>query len=1080
MPELNYFTCTLGEAQAHRDDTFANITDFIEQQAKSYPDYPAAGFYTPSSKSSATWHTDIFTFQDVLSRSVGTANALAGILEVDGRKVVALLCPSTVEFLFTWLGLIRLGHSVLLVAPQNSSKGVAELCKQCNAQNLIFDKKYEQLAEESRVEAGTDFELKLHNLPQVDRARADRPAAEGELKEGVSRADIAYLFHTSGTSSGIPKPIPQSHYAGAGVLPRLDGSGSATFSSTPLYHGGIADLFRAWTSRALIWLFPSNDVPMTAANIVQCLKTASQTEGPRIKYFASVPYVLQTMATDDVGLQHLQGMEMVSVGGSALPEEIGNKLVEQGVRLVSRFGSAECGFIMSSERNFEMDRGWQYLRLSQAGAAWLKFVEQESGLFELVVLPGWPHMSKPNRADGSFATSDLFERHPELPDAWRYHSRADSRLTLTVGKSFDPAPVEAALVARSELLQDGLVFGEQKPYPGALLFRSAKARDMSDEELLDRVAPEVERVNGDGEAYARISRNMLIPMPHSEEPLEKSSKGTVLRGKAEERYSYEIESAYGQTSALKQNIPDDQVKCVITGIVGSVMGCQNSRAEELDSHTDLFAYGVDSAACLQIRRAVSVLLPENSPVLPMTIVQDCGTIAQLSKTILDMRHGRHTGRDGSSDQRALMQSLAEQYGQLQAGVSNISTTSPDASGRRKAKTILMTGATGALGSHVLAQLLVRPTVSRIHLLLRGDSPEAAEQRVLKALEQRNLAAAHNFMTKAVIHTCNWSSQRLGLPEDIYQQLVREVDVLYHLAWAVDFTLPLNAFKQHFAALQTLLNFAVSSLHHQHQPDGKITPLNFVFCSSAASVANYSVSFSGGTVPERVITDPSVSSPAGYSRSKWVAENICHQAALAHPELAQSVSIVRLGQLSGDTVHGIWSKSEAYPLMLASGKVTGCLPDLPHEAVAWLPVDKAAAAFIQLGLGALKRHQDEQILALHVLNQDSTTSWSMLLDWIRSVEPFEVLPSSEWLLRLEHLSSKGEESRGENGDRHPALMLLDFWKKAYGRHDGPSGKEAASCRLETQRTVASMPTLSDIQPVDREYALKLWKWIKETV
>ncbi len=31
-------------------------------------------------------------------------------------RVVALLCPSSVDFLFTWLGLMRKGFSVLLIA----------------------------------------------------------------------------------------------------------------------------------------------------------------------------------------------------------------------------------------------------------------------------------------------------------------------------------------------------------------------------------------------------------------------------------------------------------------------------------------------------------------------------------------------------------------------------------------------------------------------------------------------------------------------------------------------------------------------------------------------------------------------------------------------------------------------------------------------------------------------------------------------------------------------------------------------------------------------------------------------------
>ncbi len=49
------------------------------------------------------------------------------------------------------------------------------------------------------------------------------------------------------------------------------------------------------------------------------------------------------------------------------------------------------------------------------------------------------YKAKKNRPDGSFATADLFAPHPEIPHAWKYHSRADSQLTLITGKKFDPA-----------------------------------------------------------------------------------------------------------------------------------------------------------------------------------------------------------------------------------------------------------------------------------------------------------------------------------------------------------------------------------------------------------------------------------------------------------------------------------------------------------------------------------------------------------------------------------------------------------------------------------------------------------------
>jgi len=109
-----------------------------------------------------------------------------------------------------------------------------------------------------------------------------------------------------------------------------------------------------------------------------------------VKYFASVPYVLQMMAADAKGLRNLQSMDIVGVGGAALPSEVGDGLVAKGVNLISRFGSAECGFLMSSHRDYATDKEWQYLR-SDPALQVMSFEEREDGNSELVVLSDWPH-----------------------------------------------------------------------------------------------------------------------------------------------------------------------------------------------------------------------------------------------------------------------------------------------------------------------------------------------------------------------------------------------------------------------------------------------------------------------------------------------------------------------------------------------------------------------------------------------------------------------------------------------------------------------------------------------------------------
>lgn len=422
----------------------------------------------------------------------------------------------------------------------------------------------------------------------------------------ITPNDVAYLHHTSGTSTGLPKPIPQTHHAAVGVLPTFESCDKPTFTATPLYHGGVADCFRAWTSGALTWLFPGKEVPITTSNILSSLSCAQRyahaSKTSSARYFSSVPYVLQMVAADKAGLKSLQSMELVGVGGAALPLAVGSDLVEKGVNLVSRFGSAECGFLMSSHRDYAVDKDWQYLR--SRNSKLLTFVNQENRLSELVIRPTWPHMAKRNLEDGSFATADLFEPHPILSGAWRYHSRADSQLTLTTGKKFDPAPLENAIAA-SPLLDDVLIFGDGKQHPGALLFRSNLSNDASDVELLLKIWPLVENLNTEGQTHTRLSKSMLVIMPTGTPGLDKSSKGTILRGQAEKKHQSEIDRAYhgGSDDEANGNLPhvaDRDVAFTILEMFKDIMSTINTIPED----ADLFSLGVDSIACMQIKASI--------------------------------------------------------------------------------------------------------------------------------------------------------------------------------------------------------------------------------------------------------------------------------------------------------------------------------------------------------------------------------------------------------------------------------------------------------------------------------------------
>lgn len=662
---------------------------------------------------------------------------------------------------------------------------------------------------------------------------------------------------------------------------------------------------------------------------------------------------------------------------------------------------------------------------------------------------------------------------------------------------------------------------------------------MSDKHLCGEVSPFIEKLNRESQSHARIPRNMLIPMPYAEHNLEKSSKGTVLRGKAEERYAENIAKAYENVlpdGSPQQQVSDENMPSTIRKIILDVVGERTEPDQEsLRDDTDLFTYGIDSVGCIQIRHALSHLVPKGSG-LPLTVVEDQGTITRLSDLILRMRSGQAINgiehEQEQVDQQQLMLDLAKEYGAFNDlprsstseptdGLTTPESSLPASKSSPAGPRILLTGPTGSLGSHILHQLLSNPSVSHIDLLVRGASAHASRERVLKALSSRLLPIPADFDAKTTIWQCKLSHPRLGLSDTDYTHLRSNVDVIIHLAWSVNFLLPLRSFADtHLSGLRNLIDLALSS----PQP----IPPRVVFCSSVASVSQYPALSQGSAVPERPMSSPASAGPTGYGRSKWVAEAIC-QAAHRHTRLRNRISIARVGQLSSATDTGVWSKSEAYPLMLSSMKATGVLPDLQGEVLNWLPVDLAARAFVEDALntttpcgrrdmdrGASSEpepdhaHVDDQdeIAVHHVLNPNDDVQWSDLLRCLSRRETFSVVPVHEWLDALSALQDHEEKTKD-----HPSLRLLGFWKTAYSsKPQSPSrsqlhskagpepdgeaptstensvqaqaeaNAEEAPIQYDMEQTYERMPRLKAqvSQVMKEEYISQLWDWIRESV
>ena len=133
-------------------------------------------------------------------------------------------------------------------------------------------------------------------------------------------------------------------------------------------------------------------------------------------------------------------------------QDLGDRLTAAGVNLFNVFSSTETGNLLTSRRDFATDTGWDWLRTSSATAAQYLLFEpagtdaEDNQVLELVVRAGYPSLTAANRADGSYATKDLFIRHPAHKDRYRYVGRLDDTLVLVSGEKTNPGELPTCLI----------------------------------------------------------------------------------------------------------------------------------------------------------------------------------------------------------------------------------------------------------------------------------------------------------------------------------------------------------------------------------------------------------------------------------------------------------------------------------------------------------------------------------------------------------------------------------------------------------------------------------------------------------
>ncbi|CAH9419161.1 hypothetical protein SGL43_06216 [Streptomyces globisporus] len=241
--------------------------------------------------------------------------------------------------------------------------------------------------------------------------------------------------------------------------------------------------------------------------------------------------------------------------------------------------------------------------------------------------------------------------------------------------------------------------------------------------------------------------------------------------------------------------------------------------------------------------------------------------------------------------------------------------------------ILLTGATGYLGSHLLLDLL-RQGDAEVVCLVRAADDAAAERRLAEALASFDQPWTAEVRRRVTVLAADLRRPRLGLPDQVWEGLTREIDSIVNVAAAVDFLRGYPSLRQtNVLGPLVLAELAMT---------GRAKPLHHV--SSVAVFNEVGIEKMGEDDPVAHIDRLF----AGYDKSKWAAEAVLRRAR----EHGLTATFLRPGAIGGHTRTGVYNPRDLSTGLIGAFSRYRAVPAFKFMNLA--PVDwisKVAAAVV---------------------------------------------------------------------------------------------------------------------------------------
>ena len=229
---------------------------------------------------------------------------------------------------------------------------------------------------------------------------------------------------------------------------------------------------------------------------------------------------------------------------------------------------------------------------------------------------------------------------------------------------------------------------------------------------------------------------------------------------------------------MKQEESDalEQTESWLTALVAQSLEISTS---QLDAETHFSRYGLDSVSAVSLMTAISSM---TGLAIAEDVLLAYPTISQLAQHIRAQSSKTYDGAISPGGHTNL-HDLMQQDSILPADIQP-----PQGAVAANATAILLTGATGFLGSHLL-DVLMRNTKAHIYCLIRSSKGVKPSERLANTLSEYGVEL-QNLGHRVTVLAGDIREPQLGLPNNSFDHLAGLIDSVYHSAaevnWGMDY------------------------------------------------------------------------------------------------------------------------------------------------------------------------------------------------------------------------------------------------------------------------------------------------------